>query len=151
MQTAVLGGVPWVCLLFKGYGNDTPENHFSFFYAAVSTVKRVRGVRNLSVYNRVQGIYSPAMCPWQMRWSGLHITHQPQVFLLISSNPVSLSGERWNSADMSVIVWTFFKWVSGSTAHCMHLEKRPGYVWHALAQVQWCKPNCMLFLYLDTH
>lgn len=47
---------------------------------------------------------------WQGRASGggLDITHQPQVFLLISSNGVALSREQSNGGDMSVIVWSVF-------------------------------------------
>lgn len=35
----------------------------------------------------------------------LDITHQPQVFLLISSNGIALSRKQLSSGNMSVIVW----------------------------------------------
>lgn len=72
------------------------------------------------------------------RRSGMHITPRPQVFLLIFSSAVALSGEQLNSGDMSVIVWSVFKCVSGNTVHDVHLEARCGFVWDGYNDASQC-------------
>lgn len=68
----------------------------------------------------------------------MHITPRPQVFLLIFSSAVALSGEQLNSGDMSVIVWSVFKCVSGNTVHDVHLEGRCGFVWDGYNDASQC-------------
>lgn len=58
----------------------------------------------------------------------MHITPRPQVFLLMFSFAVVLSGEQLNSGDMLVIVWSVFKCVSGNTGRHVHLEEKCKFV-----------------------
>lgn len=60
------------------------------------------------------------------RRSRLHITHQPRTFLLISSNRGIVSRKRWKRGDMSVIVWSVFKWDSRNVVYSLHLEEKRG-------------------------
>lgn len=60
-------------------------------------VKRVRGARNACVYSSVRNLVGGALLPLgRGRRSGMRITPRPQVFLLIFSSAVALSGEQLN-------------------------------------------------------